>query len=323
MNNRFRKNLIERKDVCGKEVTSVKAGEYARVKSYYTDSYGNKVVVPAGWVVSGRAYENTVWGKNKSVVIYRVPEEKATKINWNNQKQVENIQRQYDQLVWVPVKFLKNDGTLNGEDFTQKFGRRNYSDEDIYSESLNTELKNQSKSVNKYGGFYISRYNISCHFVPNEGIQPKSVKGYMPWGNIGRNLAKKVAEIFLCDESTKSHLTYGAEYDSIMAWLIESKSKTLEEVAFDSSDWGNYIDSANSAKEFMITGSRKSWKANNMYDIAGNVDEWTQEMDGKYTVIRGGTYDEEGSMLPANARSSTGAIHTTPTTSFRVALYIK
>lgn len=323
MNNRFRKNLIERKDVCGKEGSSVKAGEYARVKSYYTDSRGNKVVVPAGWVVSGRAYENTVWGKNKSVVIYRIPEEKVTDINWYNRKQVEDIQRKYDQLVWVPVKFLKNDGTLNGKDFNEKFGRRNFSDENMYSEYLNTELEDQVKSVNKYGGFYISRYNISCHFVPNAGIQPKSVKGYIPWGNIERDYAKKVAETFARDEFTKSHLTYGAEYDSVMAWLIESKSKTFDEVAFDSSNWGNYSNNVNCAKEIITTGSSESWKANNMYDIAGNVDEWTQEMDDECPTIRGGSYKYEGDIFPANGRSSTGAIYTTPTTSFRVAIYIK
>lgn len=323
MNNRYRKNLIERKDVCGNNIPNVKAGEYAKVKSYYTDSHENTVIVPAGWVVSGRTYENTVWGKNKSVVIYRIPEEKVNNINWSSSKQVENIQKKYDQLVWVPVKLLKNDGTLNGVDFNQKFGRRNYSEEDMYSETLSIELKNQAISVEKYGGFYISRYNISCHFVHNAGIQPKSIKGYFPWGDIECHLAKKVAETFMYDECTKSHLTYGAEYDSVMAWIIKSKSKTLDEVAFDSSNWGNYADNVNSAREVMITGSREYWKANNIYDIAGNVDEWTQEMDGKYTVLRGGIYNEEGSILPANCRTSTGTIFKSPTTSFRIALYIK
>ena len=47
------------------------------------------------------------------------------------------------------------------------------------------------------------------------------------------------------------------------------------------------------------TGSREEWCANNIYDFAGNVDEWTQEQNkSSYRVIRGGDYYKFGDDYP-------------------------
>ncbi len=81
----------------------------------------------------------------------------------------------------------------------------------------------QFESVKKYGGFYISRYNIS----KSSAGKPQSVKGVMPWVNINFDDAKKVASTIEDNEAVKSHLTFGAEYDSVLNGLSKRKLKLL------------------------------------------------------------------------------------------------
>lgn len=229
------------------------------------------------------------------------------------------------QFVWIPVESLDSNGTLDGEHFSEKFGRRNYMNnefsDDEFNEALNYELLKQFESVNKYGGFYISRYNISKSLAG----KPQSVKGVMPWVNINFDDAKKVASTIEDNEAVKSHLTFGAEYDSVLEWFIKTEVKTFAEIAEDSTKWGNHRNTENSLKKLVETGSRKKWCTNNIYDFAGNVDEWTQERNkSSYRVIRGGNYDFSGSNYPVAYRSN----YCNPNfifsnTGFRATLYIK
>lgn len=242
---------------------------------------------------------------------------------WNNGYV---IKRSSDgsQFVWVPVGSLDSDGTLDGEHFTEKFGRRNYQEDDFsdddFNEALDGELLEQFESVKKYGGFYISRYNIS---KSSKG-KPKSVKGAMPWVNINFHDAKEVASTIEDNEAVKSHLTYGAEYDSVLAWFIKSKAKTLHEIAEDSTEWGNHWNTENSPKKVVETGSREEWCANNIYDFAGNVDEWTQEeIESSYRVIRGGSCDFDGYDFPVACRSYDFPYDDFNDTGFRATLCIK
>ena len=42
-----------------------------------------------------------------------------------------------NQFVWVPVGFLDANGTLDGTNFTEKFGRRNYQDDKFSDDEFN------------------------------------------------------------------------------------------------------------------------------------------------------------------------------------------
>lgn len=215
---------------------------------------------------------------------------KHIKGEWNNGLVIERVS-DGSQFVWIPVGYLDYNGTLNGKDFSEKFGRRNYQDDqfndDEYNEPLNEELLEQLESVKRYGGFYISRYNIS---KSSEGI-PQSVKGAMPLVKINFNDAKKLASSIEDNESIKSHLTFGAEYDSVLEWLIKSNAKTFYEIVEESIQWGNYWNTENSPRAIVETGSREEWCANNIYDFAGNVGEFTQEQNSRLLhTIRGGNY---------------------------------
>jgi len=244
---------------------------------------------------------------------------------WNNGYVIERAS-DGSQFVWIPVGSLDSDGTLDGEHFSEKLGRRNYMgdefSDDEFNETLNDELLEQIESVKKYGGFYISRYNIS---KSKKTGKPQSVKGAIPWVNININDAKEVAANFETSDAVTSHLTFGAEYDSVLAWFIKSNARTLEEVAEDSTQWGNHWNTKESPRKVVETGRRKAWCTNNIYDFAGNVDEWTQEENGNsYRVIRGGNYDIDGDFYPVAYRNHYGhPINCCNYTGFRATLCIK
>ena len=53
-----------------------------------------------------------------------------------------------------------------------------------------------------------------------------------------------------------------------------------------------------------VTGYSEYWKANNIYDLAGNCNEWTQDADNtKYRAYRGGFHGDDGLFIPASHRT--------------------
>ena len=241
---------------------------------------------------------------------------------WNNGFVIERCDG--SQFVWIPVGSLNSNGTHDGEHFSEKFGRRNYTNEKFsdneFNEPLNGELLKQLESVKKYGGFYISRYNIS---ESSKG-KPQSVKGAKPWIYSDFFTAKWFASTIEDSEAVKSHLTFGAEYDSVLEWFIETGVKTFAEIAKDSTKWGNYCNTENSPKKVVETGSREEWCANNIFDFAGNVLEWTQESMGSfYRVARGSFYYFNGNDYPVAYRFDEDPHNDRYITGFRAALYIK
>ncbi len=242
---------------------------------------------------------------------------------WNNGFVIERCS-DGSQFVWIPVGSLDSNGTLDGEHFSEKFGRRNFMNDEFsdheFNEALNGELLEQLESVKKYGGFYISRYNIS----KSSAGKPQSVKGIRPWGKINFNDAKKIASTIEDNEAVKSHLTFGAEYDSVLEWFIKTEVKTFAEIAEDSTEWGNHCNTENSPKKVVETGSREKWCANNIYDLAGNVDEWTQEQHNSLNrVLRGGDVTYDGDTCPVAYRMIDSPSDQGGDIGFRCTLYIK
>ncbi len=242
---------------------------------------------------------------------------------WNNGFVIERCS-DGSQFVWVPVGSLDSNGTLDGVSFTEKFGRRNYRNDKFseggFHERLTNELALQLESVKKYGGFYISRYHIS---KSSKG-KPQSVKGVMPWVKINFDDAKKVASTIEDSGTVKSHLTFGAEYDSVLEWFIKSNARTRSEIAKNSTNWGNHWNTENPPRRVVEIGSREKWCTNNIYDFAGNVDEWTQEKnDSSCRVIRGGYYNADGDYYPVAYRSYDYPYYRYFSTGFRATLYIK
>lgn len=221
-------------------------------------------------------------------------------------------------FTWVPVGVLKNNGTLDGQNFNEKFGRRSFKNETFSDATFCEAMEvNQIASVKKYGGFYVSTYSISN----GENGKPASVKGRTPLMLDYEN-AVAAARLMIETDEVSSHILYGAEYDTILEWIIESGAQTKEDVVEDSSVWGNYhregwID------EITPTGSLDNWSTAGIYDLAGNTEEWTREKYEGYPVFRGGNAYELGSDYPAVHRESALDFYVKDDVGFHVSLYIK
>ncbi len=122
-------------------------------------------------------------------------------------------------------------------------------------------------------------------------------------------------------------------------WLIESEDKTKAQVATDSKEWGNYDNvslqydsdgdgNEDSTKEEnrstrIPAGSSEQTKAKNIYDLAGNVYDWTIEACNTYDrMLRGGYYDR-GSDSPASYRFYNVPTYSNGSYGCRAALFIR
>ena len=246
---------------------------------------------------------------------------------WNDGFVIERIS-DGSHFVWVPVGSLDKDGTHDGLEFNERFGRRDYGELNfdfcMFNEKFEGELVELNESVEKYGGFYISRFDIS---KSSEG-KPQSVKGVMPWTSINFFDAIKVAASFENRDDVKSCLPYGAVHDSVLAWIIKSGAKGYNQVVKNSESWGNFWYSDNSPKRVVETGSSEDWKANQIYDLAGNIYEMTQErgIDGRYALRGHGCHNIERKYRNTLTAAYCGYVNTRVKfndTGFRIALYIK
>ena len=172
------------------------------------------------------------------------------------------------------------------------------------------EYKAMIESVSKYGGFYIGRYELS-----EAGVQ----KDEQPLTNTNwYNLYKKCTELN-ASEKVEARMIWGCQWDVTMNWLISSGAKTSNEVNTDSSSWGNYkgtsvkandrttVLKASGDEQKLNTGVTTFTIANNIYDLAGNCWEWTQEaLSTNYRSDRGGGYSDYGSVGPASYRVDDG-----------------
>ena len=126
----------------------------------------------------------------------------------------------------------------------------------------------------------------------------------------------------------KSTLIYGVQWDSIMRWMKEienssaTKTSPQNKYILDSAGKGNYQDS-DSTNNPAATGTN-NYAVKNIFDMAGNVWEWTMEAYLTINrVYRGGNYNISGSNNPASYRNN----DYTPSYSnnnigFRVTLYL-
>ena len=189
---------------------------------------------------------------------------------------------------------------------------------------LEKEFNNMIKSVEKYGGFYIGRYETGDLSKDKVVI----VKGNSDIGSqTWYEMYKKCKELKGSNNKVETGMIWGSQWDRTLMWLVESKDKTKEQIC-DSRDWGNYRDSTGEAEEGSgskrPTGYSESWRANNIYDLAGNVYDWTMEAySSRSRVLRGGYYYYSGSGSPASYRNSNSPTRSDYRSGCRGALYIK
>ena len=324
--------------MAGKEkLPDIKAGERATENSNY-----NGVTIPKGFTVSGISTEQKV---DNGLVIYDIPE--GTTADWSNP---DSVKTKYNQFVWIPVEvkstdtensianFYRSKWTANastgGErtkglstDYTEPYS---YDTTNNYDQTngIADQIAELTKSIYKYGGFYIGRYEAGSTTERTDSSSPKAEfvvqqdkypYNYIIWGKSMSDVSE--GAVYLCNNlysktntnyGATSMLCTGANWDSMLDFIKDSSHSIT-----DSTTWGNYIDSEtytiNRGKyaEFnhtlenfqdvvneyskekdksilLTTGATERNCSRNIYDIAGNISEWTTEsIYSRYRVSRG------------------------------------
>ena len=223
-----------------------------------------------------------------------------------------------NEFVWIPateanyVKDLNfpNDCTPTGDD------------------TLPSGITDEAADIKKYGGFYIGRYEAGISTgdtsPSNKTGKPVSKQGAKVWTNITYDNAKASAESMTSNDYVQTGLLTGKAWDRTCHW-IEDAVPSLT----DSRTYGNHSNSQSPANvtgygKKQVAGFSDKWSVKNIYDLAGNVWEWTSEADSAIRrVIRGGYCGGGEDSSPVSYRdgyphsSSSGGI------GFRPRLYIK
>ena len=180
---------------------------------------------------------------------------------------------------------------------------------------LEKEFNNMIASVEKYGGFYIGRYETGNINQETPVVQKGNTNiNNQTWYNMYKRCKNLKGE----NMNVETGMIWGNEWDRTLMWLIETGSKKKEQIADDSTSWGNYynatfeyVNSSGSvatknknSSTRIPTGNAEYTKANNIYDLAGNVLDRTMEADSTLgRVYRGGYYGSYGYYDPADDRN--------------------
>ena len=221
-----------------------------------------------------------------------------------------------------------------------------------------TELKQKMlKSVYQNGGFYIGKYETGIEDAPKTSgssstaptetplIKPNAY----PYNNITCSQAQKLATTKMESGDRTTSLMFGVQWDLVMKYL-ETKGTSQADLKTNSTSWGNYRNNAwnitnenlkyapngsnwttateksKTASEDILlsTGASESFSKIGIYDLAGNVWEWTLEytsITGAPCAYRGGNSDSSGSRNPASNRDNNTTTILYDTIGFRLALY--
>ena len=204
------------------------------------------------------------------------------------------------------------------------------------------DFKKMIYSVEKYGGFYIGRYETGDLSKEQVVVQKGNTDIHSQTWYAMYEKCKTLSDN---NNNIETGMIWGNQWDRTMMWLMECNAKdettgkSKEEVISDSSSWGNYYNATfqytnssgvtatknENSSTTIPTGSTEYTKANNIYDLAGNVHDWTMEADSTFSrVMRGGNYNYDGSDYPARYRDDGyNPSYSSSYCGCRAALYIK
>lgn len=197
---------------------------------------------------------------------------------------------------------------------------------EMLAQELEQKYLEIMESIKKYGGFYIGRYELGYENNTTPVVKKMNTSNnYIAWyTSYTRCLALKGS-----NNNITTMMITGSLWDETIDWLVssgatdsEGTALTYQLVGSNSTTFGNYYNATfnyiakdaemptatetkETSKSVLIpTGSAEYTKTNNIYDMAGNVWEWTTEANSTYyRVYRGGNYNYNGNNYPMAYRS--------------------
>ena len=222
------------------------------------------------------------------------------------------------------------------------------------------ELKKKMlKSVYQNDGFWVGRYEAG---IENEAdirkavsatttLTPMTKQNMYPYTYVTRTQAKVLAEKVESGSYTSS-LMFGVQWDLVLKYIETKNATTQYNLKTNSAKIGNYNNNlwsitntnakysendgssytacpnpytkTSSSSILLTTGADTSFSLMNIYDLAGNVWEWTLEKtsdDGNPCTFRSGSYTNYGSFGPASARYGDVTYNSYYNIGFRLSLY--
>lgn len=164
-----------------------------------------------------------------------------------------------NEYVWIPVRevsrydfdqqqVIEKDKAINRIFYGE--GRK----ESILYET-DYDISYFIESVKKHGGFFVSRYEIG-----KENDLPVSKAGYEPFTYITRDEALSYSHQLLQSNQLQSSLINSYAWDSLIRYCGDAYQEKQ----------------TNEIKQIQLTGSSEDI-CKGIYDLAGNVSEWTSE----------------------------------------------
>ena len=342
-------NVVDKHEKDSQE-NFLKSGEYATNTDMYSDGT-SLAVIPAGFTVSGMASENKI---SSGLVIYKGD---LSKVKWETGKDASgnDIKKTYNQYVWIPCTesnykrtewSVEADGSPASRAFKDEtelasvtpsdFDNGNGITKDTLNEIVN-QISNEKNSVKKYGGFYIGRYEVG---EGNVITQYKEPSASLKWSAAYTN-AKSID----VGSASVSYLSSSYARDTALNFIQNnSEFKTYASTRDNGSNgtdinenWQDksvtYKD-ANGASQTKAAGTATRLQTGvttakcNIYDMGGNVAEFTTELnplingDNDATVVlRGGDYDHNN--YPAGNRWDDSSANYSSYEGFRATLFIQ
>lgn len=209
------------------------------------------------------------------------------------------------------------------------------------------------KSVYQNGGFWVGRYEAGIEkdrkSKEDSTTIPLSKANLYPYNYVTRTQAKVLAEQVESGNYTSS-LMFGVQWDLILKYIETKNAATQEELKSNSTTIGNYANNLwnitnasvkyfiysqedfiacpyqkNSSESVLLTtGADKNFSLMNIYDLAGNVWEWTLEKNpdnGSPCAFRGGSYIYGGADRSVGFRNYYGILDSVQDIGFRITLF--
>ncbi len=248
-----------------------------------------------------------------------------------------------NEFVWIPctedgkngsIKYDRYAFSKNGWEFSQT---KNEETEEItwsaYGMTYSfTEVmpRIELNSMKQYGGFYIGRYEVgivdydTTNIVTSNINNEKEWTGYhngravvqknvQVWNYITRDMAKKVAEgMYSNNDVVISRLCSSYAWDTI-----------LESIEINYLGYATNSTQGNYSGELKNTGQTTA--VNHIYDMGGNVSEWTTENcigENFSCTHRGGNFGNDRNNFPAGIRGCDSETGANNSIGFRCVFYI-
>ncbi len=254
-----------------------------------------------------------------------------------------------NEFVWIPVT-----------DYDKFVEDKEYADT-AYSDTKNgyavSEYHYQKmlESVKENGGFYIGRYEMGKTTARTaKGTvngNALSTQNAYPYNFVTLGQAQTLGTEFMVKGRTTS-LMYGVQWDAVLRFIAGyAGTNILTTSAGGSGKWGNYSNSAINFQDvakvkyaattgtswiqattnkatsnswILTTGASTTCKVLNIYDLAGNVSEYTLERGTNASaknVTRGGNCGESGTTTAAATRAAVADDNSVATIGFRIAIW--